>query len=830
MSHVVVILALVGTMLQGELRNSSDAQIDAYGDPLPEGARMRLGGVRSRGDGFSVSADGKWIATSQAHYVQLRDAATGREVRRFVCRSHRVDAFALSPDAKLLAMAENDSVVIWNAETAVRIRILSSACREGSRLLFSPDGSHLAVDIGHSTELWELSTGRLLWKLGAPMAHMEVLPIAFDPGGKTLTTDAEDNAIVVRDSLTGAEIRRLTKSAERYCHAAASRVAMIAAVSKNDGSIGIWKTSDAKEVGRLNIGVPGVRTIALSTDGTQLALFSALDRTLQLWSVTTGKKVGQIPIPGYLLPHLEFLRNNSELAYVMWPERYIRRIAVPSLRPIDTDKATRCQVQAIAYSPDGATLASGGTDDIIRIWDTRSGKEIRQFIARQSYVSSLAFSPDSTRLLSAGYKSPELCLWDPATGNEIRRWRAHDSPVHRVCFSPDGKQFASICMPMQDQHTKRAIKVWDLPSGRELFRFDRYATYSDDYAAFSPDSRTLFIADGPMTRAWDTESGKDRTEISDCFTTARFLAMSPNGKSVIAAAARPGDGPGRKAASAIIPPFALWEVRTGKERLRFERLPAGSLIRYFFSPDGCILAAGGYGQTSIYLWNAHSGKLLGTLDGHDSWIMDLAFSPDGRSLASASYDTTVLIWDIARHRPRDQEAELAEGEGEKCWSEMAGDDAMVAYTAIHKLAKSPKQSIDICKARLQPAAGADAKVIAKHIEDLDSSSFADREKATRALESLGELAETELEQALQKTSSLEVRRRAEALLKKARGPNRLPNTLRALRAVEVLEQIATPDARAVLETLASGTPAAQLTRDCRDASARLTRRSAATSR
>jgi hypothetical protein len=198
---------------------------------------------------------------------------------------------------------------------------------------------------------------------------------------------------------------------------------------------------------------------------------------------------------------------------------------------------------------------------------------------------------------------------------------------------------------------------------------------------------------------------------------------------------------------------------------------------------------------------------LGTLDGHVNSIMDLAFSPDGKTLASASSDTTVLIWEMTGLlKERGERLRLSAGEVAKCWDDLASADAFKAYQAVLALANVPDLSVPLLRERLHPVSSTGPQGVTKQIQDLDSGRFADRENASRALEALGELAVPELEATLRNPVSAEVRRRIESILEKARAAVIPPDVLRAVRAVEVLDRIGTKEARAILASLAQAPP------------------------
>jgi hypothetical protein len=195
-------------------------------------------------------------------------------------------------------------------------------------------------------------------------------------------------------------------------------------------------------------------------------------------------------------------------------------------------------------------------------------------------------------------------------------------------------------------------------------------------------------------------------------------------------------------------------------------------------------------------------------------------------LVSASEDTTLLVWDLTGG-DREPPGELSQKDLQAAWDDLGDADAIKAYRAIWKMAAAPEQTVPFLQQQLQPASAGDVQQIARWVAQLDSDRFADREQAIRELERVGELAEPALRKALDDQPSLELRRRVEGLLQKLDGPVTLPDHLRSLRAIEVLEHIGTPAAQQVLASLAKGAAAARLTREAQAAMARLERRGGA---
>ena len=161
----------------------------------------------------------------------------------------------------------------------------------------------------------------------------------------------------------------------------------------------------------------------------------------------------------------------------------------------------------------------------------------------------------------------------------------------------------------------------------------------------------------------------------------------------------------------------------------------------------------------------------------------------------------------------------------KAWDDLAGSDAARAFRAQWALVSMPEATLTLFQKHLKPALPVDPQRLQKLLEDLESQKFPVRNAANKELEELGALATGALRQALAKKSSLESRRRIEALLDKLREPMMRPDLLRAVRAAAILENIASPEARKLLETLVQGDPNAPLTQEAAGALKRLAQKS-----
>jgi hypothetical protein len=243
-----------------------------------------------------------------------------------------------------------------------------------------------------------------------------------------------------------------------------------------------------------------------------------------------------------------------------------------------------------------------------------------------------------------------------------------------------------------------------------------------------------------------------------------------------------------------------------------------------FSPNGSLLAAAAPDR-SLHLWDVPGGKLRCRLEGHRGDVTRLAFSADGKRLLSGSEDGTALLWDVAEALRLGTPAPTSEPQRsmDQLWGDLAGADTEKAEAALAALVARPEDAVRLAKRHLRPAAPLPAARLGKLLADLEAEEFTVRDRAEKELERLDELVESALRRALAKATSADLQRRLKKLLERADKLTLDGESLRAVRAVELLERIGSPAARKLLGELAKGAADARLTRDARAALERLGR-------
>jgi RNA polymerase sigma factor (sigma-70 family) len=253
------------------------------------------------------------------------------------------------------------------------------------------------------------------------------------------------------------------------------------------------------------------------------------------------------------------------------------------------------------------------------------------------HVMSVAFSPDA-RLLVTGSQDGSVSLWDVSSGKEVRRFRP-GGEVFSVAFSPDGKVLAA---GGGARGKAGEVRLWDAASGKETALREH-----DDLVvsvAFAPDGRVLATGgrDGAVT-LWDVGQFRRRAGSRGKATAIYSVAFSPDGKRLASAGGEEFLGEGNRDGD-----LGLWDVATGKALATIGG-HAGTVTSVAFSPDGKTLASGGFDRT-VRVWDVATGREMFLFKGHTGVVRCVAISPDGKSVASGGFDGSVKVWDLATGR------------------------------------------------------------------------------------------------------------------------------------------------------------------------------------
>jgi WD40 repeat protein len=493
-----------------------------------------------------------------------------------------------------------------------------------STMAFSPDGRVLAAGTGghfsrfaESTNvaLWDRSTGQR--RTAFPGKANVTWSLAFSPDGSRLAVGGTKPQVAVRDLATGGVL---------------------------------W----AKEEPSL----PQAMSVVFSPDGKTLAVgFGSYSGPnayqVKLYEVASGRETATYPGPKGGVNDMAFHRDGRRLAVA--GSELIEVLDVSTGARVQELRGHRKWVYALAYSPDGEWLASGGWDRTAKLYNANTGEEKLTIFGHEGFVLDLAFSPDG-RTLATTSEDRSIRLWAVPSGALLGTCHGHLDFVQAVAFSPDGKEIASGGL-------EGNLKLWDLRASLPVVFSGHQGWvgslwYRRDGRRVVSDVLAYFRSPTEATKGWDPQTGEldasltgvDPPELrKDYLLPSHFDATRPahastkDGRLVarvlVGMSTRSESDRSKEYTTNAI---EILEAETGQFRHTLTGHTA-TVTNLAFSPDGQRLASTSYDR-SIKLWDMPSGREVFSLGGHTAGVLAATFSPDGRRLVSGAIDFTARVW------------------------------------------------------------------------------------------------------------------------------------------------------------------------------------------
>jgi WD40 repeat protein len=588
---------------------------------LNNNRELRVLPVEGQPQWSTYSPDRKHLAVEMGDTtVSIYDAATYKKV--LVLRGHTGNLYwvAYSPDGKRLVTASADRTArIWDAATGKTLRILRGHQGVVYNAVFSPDGkSILTASIDGTARIWRADTGTV-----TRIIHVgkgSVSDAEYSPDGSHFVTVGDDKLGRIWNSATGALLTVLRGHRGIIYQAAYSPDGNRIVTTSPDQTAIVWDAKRGTIVQTLRGHSGSVTTAQFSPDNKSVVTGSS-DLTARIWDASTGDVLAILgghtgPVIGVTFTHdgSQILTTSGDGTLRWWAVTPPGHVVVLT----GHEKYTT----GITYSPDGTRIATGSGDHTARIWNAKTGVPLLVLRGHTKTVGVLDFSPDGKRIVTPSGDGT-VRIWNAMTGAPV--FTIHTTgTVYVARYSPDGKRIVSA-------GDDKMAHLWNAQTGAPLATF-RGHTDTIDGAAFSPDG-TLIATGGRdnTARIWNVSTGKLVKVLRGHSSWVSGLQFSPDGSRILTGSS---DGTAR-----------IWDVSTGKTIVTM-RPNKGTIYGAALSPDGSTVALGMLDEKAVRLYDASGGAPLANWHGHLDGALWVVFSPDGKHVASTSYDRTARIWDV----------------------------------------------------------------------------------------------------------------------------------------------------------------------------------------
>jgi WD40 repeat protein len=632
------------------------------------------------------------LTATDMREVRQWQVSSGEEIPLLEGHTDSIRDVAYSPDGEMIATADWDGMArLWDAKSGRKIRRLEGHTQPLNVVAFSPSGELLltASDDG-TARLWNVTTGEELHRLEKHTSSIQAA--AFTRDGKQVVTLSMDGTARIWDVMTGEQVDLFQQDNSRYdLELDLTILPTGQMVAYTYGFLGAWLWDIVTGETLLQIQRQGwqIYSVTFSPDGETLVITEGggTDRFLE---VATGREIGTFVSTAGSIRDVAFSPDGKTFTTAS----FVSQVRDTKTREVIHNLAGFGHtVVAVAYSPDGENIAIASDDGTVRVWDAISIAQRQRFDNHPGEVLSTGFSPDGKAILTASgsvfRNSDEYTahIWDITSGVELQRFIGHTDTVNMARFDPTG----AVVVTASDDGTSR---LWDVSTGREVKRLDH--PYGVVSAVFSPDGRYILTASGGrfqnpedgdgVAYMWDAQGGQQVQRYEGHAQPLTSAIFSPDGKMVFTGSwdntARLWDAESAEQLrvfeghsggdQAVIQAVAfspsgdmlataggwedgtvrIWDEATGWERLRIDTLEVPATIYSLaFSPDGRYLlishnSPGTYfgAEHRVRIWNVETGEEVRQLAGHSESVYWAEYSPDGRTVVTASGDGSARLW------------------------------------------------------------------------------------------------------------------------------------------------------------------------------------------
>jgi WD40 repeat protein len=590
---------------------------------------------------LDITADGKVVACANDDgTIRIWDATTGKKINLFKGDTNWVNDVRFKSDSKTVAYGTVEgNVKLWNLHTHQPIKTLKGHLSEVNILSFSTDEKTIAAgNFDGTITLWSLETGQ---ELNTFKGHADkVNKIRFSPDNQRLLSTSVDGTAILWDVKTAKALNAL-KDAKQYPSSVTE----------------IYFDTDR----------PMVVFSDASSENTTLSVYNAYSSKRISYPIATEKVVlspdGKLVASGTIHNGSDFvvLQNTAT-------GRIFRNLSSQSLNShLDTFKSSRfSNISSISFSPDSQMVAAVSGENVITLWNCRTGQKLKTF----ENAESISFSSDgkliATLSLDRASHGVErvIRIWDIAQGKEIQKIEAMGD-IQAIRFSPDNQVIADIS-------NASSAQLWNLSKGKKINLPDLSSSDTNSYK-YSSNLSTLNLSKD--SKSISAVSKNDVISIRDIQTGKRLLysikqrgfpydskvKFSDDNKMLAARFSNDKNMfTSSRSLDKVTPNFVkIWDLISGKEIRNLEEIKKSTTaakdgVREYvrfnektlkFSPNNAMIASID-SQGVINLWDIETGKSLKIQDKEMTPVMDVIFSPDNKIIAVAKTDDSIELWNF----------------------------------------------------------------------------------------------------------------------------------------------------------------------------------------
>ena len=562
---------------------------------------------------FRFSPDNKTLLTWQYGKIKLWDVATAKQFKTLDNPAEsqhdgKIEDIQFSPNGRTLSVLcsrypsvgtvyfRNINSEEWNQLKRSR---QNSNDKGYSSMFFSPDGNTLATihKFDVRVDLWDANTGEYINSLFG-YDGSKIYTLCFSDNGRIIATGGQDGTMHLWAAKQGMHLMPLAGHKEEINKIVISPDGLTLLSRGADNTVHLWNAITGQLLNTLDGYTQSIYNITMTPDGNTIASWSS-DKTLRLYDVSTGKL------------HRQHKLNDQH-----------------KLNGIKGD------VHTFYFSPNGNTFITRSTWSTVCLWHVNTGELINRLSERVHYIKQVHVSKDGKTIAGRG-DDDTILIWDANTGQLLNTIADIKGKLFQIKYSTDG----SIIVSNSSENT---TQLWNSNTG-QLIRTITGISGSIDGAYFSKNANIIVTSiyeesDQDGSFLWDGMTGQHIRDLSYSGAIS-LVSSSPDGKIMAIA-----DGN-----SSYV---SLFDISKGQHlgvlvgHVSLDSCGGGTISDVRFSRNGQTIAtASGVDATAI-IWNPSTGERLKTLSGHTSGVNSVAFSPDGKTLASGSSDGTILLWDI----------------------------------------------------------------------------------------------------------------------------------------------------------------------------------------